>query len=572
MVDSRSERRSVLSLFVLCGGLLLPLLSSPAQPDSPDRNLGRLQSKIGKIDKVFSAYNHSTPGCALGIYEKGKVAYAQGYGMADLNLNVPITPQTMFDIGSTSKQFTAAAILLLEQQGRIKLSDDVRKYLPELPDYGATITIDHLLHHTSGLRDYDSLLQMAGHYTDDYTDDQDALDVIVAQKALNFSPGSQWSYSNTGYFLLALIVKRVSGTSLAKFAKQELLTPLGMEKTHFRTDHTAVLRDRATAYTPDGKGGYSINMSNWDQIGDGGINTNVLELAKWDRNFSAPRVGGRALMDGLQARASLDDGTELLYARGLFVDTYKGQRRVYHNGSWAGYRAMFMRFPAWNVTIGLACNVDNSSTTQLAESVADLILPDSSASSDLGPGADTSVGDVPAVWTPGVYVDMQNQALVRLDIVDGKPVLILNGNPLPLDRQRDGRFATRGAPVVVEFDPKHEFFTISVVGAPSGKYRWIPNASAGNTDVSKLAGRYCSPELKSSWTVSTTKGSLVVNGRALDEFDLHPVLGDTYGTDSALFAFRRNAQGEIDGFEFTQSRTRRIWFDRCPKEPCRGER
>ncbi|MCX7056309.1 MAG: serine hydrolase, partial [Proteobacteria bacterium] len=253
-----------------------------------------------RIDAVFKDFSRETPGCALGLYRRGKVIYAKGYGMADLGLGVPITPATVFDIGSTSKQFAAAALLLLVQDGKVSLSDDVHRYIPELPEYSQSITVDQLLRHTSGLRDYNGLLYTAGHFFEDFTNDDDALSIIAAQHALNFAPGSEWDYTNTGYFLVSVIVKRVSGKSLAEFSKERLFTPLGMTVTHFRTDHTAVLANRATAYSARPKGGYAIEMSNWDQTGDGGINTNVTELAKWDGNFYDGRVGGRALVDALE--------------------------------------------------------------------------------------------------------------------------------------------------------------------------------------------------------------------------------------------------------------------------------
>ncbi|MBL8985936.1 MAG: beta-lactamase family protein, partial [Gemmatimonadetes bacterium] len=310
-----------------------------------------------KVDAVFKDFGPTTPGCALGVYRNGAVAYAKGYGMADLSLGVPISPRTMFDIGSTSKQFAAAAVALLALDGKLQLSDDVRKYVPELPSYGAPITIDHMLRHTSGLRDYNGLLYLAGHRFEDFTDDDDALAVIVAQRNLNFAPGSRWDYSNTGFFLLSTIVKRVSGLTLAQFARERIFSPLGMTRTHFRDDHTEIVKDRATAYSPGAKGGYVIDMSNWDQTGDGAVNTNVLELARWDANFANPRVGGRDFVTMLETRGQLNNGDTLQYARGLFVDRYRGLRRVHHGGAWAGYRAMLMRFPDQGVSIAVTCNV-----------------------------------------------------------------------------------------------------------------------------------------------------------------------------------------------------------------------
>lgn len=320
----------------ITAGLVALLTALPALAATP----APLRLGPAPIDAVFKAYNTPTsPGCALGIYQNGKVVYSKGYGMADLNQATPITPATMFDVGSVSKQFTAASVVLLANEGKLALTDDIRKYLPEIPDYGTLITIDHLLHHTSGLRDYNDLLPLKGFRYEDVTDDDDALEVIARQRALKFKPGSRFEYSNTGYFLAAIIVKRVSGKSLAEFAKERLFTPLGMTRSHFRDDHTAIVPGRATAYSPSDKGGFKIDMSNWNQLGDGQVQTNVTELIRWEENFYTAKVGGRALIDSLQQRGTLDTGADHPYARGLFLDTYRGVQRVQHSGGWAGYRS-----------------------------------------------------------------------------------------------------------------------------------------------------------------------------------------------------------------------------------------
>ncbi len=280
-------------LFCLAGCMTgLPALAAAPTP---------LKLDAARIDAVFKDYaTRTSPGCALGILRDGKVLYSRGYGMADLNQSTPIAPSTVFDVGSVSKQFTAASLVLLANEGKLALTDDVRKYLPEIPDYGTPITLDHLLHHTSGLRDYNDLLVYKGYRYEDVTSDEDALEILSRQRALDFQPGTKWRYSNTNYFLAAEVVERVTGKSLAVFAKERLFQPLGMARSHFRDDHTAIVPGRATAYAPSEKGGFQIDMSNWDQLGDGQVQTNVLELAKWEGNFFKPTVGGSALVDKLQ--------------------------------------------------------------------------------------------------------------------------------------------------------------------------------------------------------------------------------------------------------------------------------
>src|SRR6267142_1486313 len=233
------------------------------------------EKKTAALDEVFADLTKpGSPGCALGVYRDGKIIYANGYGLANLEENVAITPQSVFDIGSTSKQFSAASILLLEKQGKLSVNDDVQKYIPELPDYGQKITILHLLNHTSGLRDYLTLMELAGINTDSVTTDEDALQMILRQKALNFATGSEWLYSNTGFFLLSVVVKRVSGKTLREFAAENIFAPLAMTHSQYRDDHTSLIPNRAMAYEAKEKGGgYSLNVSYFEQTGDGAVHT-----------------------------------------------------------------------------------------------------------------------------------------------------------------------------------------------------------------------------------------------------------------------------------------------------------
>ncbi len=517
-----------------------------------------------RIDAVFKDYGPNTPGCALGVYNKGKILYAKGYGMADLNLGVPITPTTVFDIGSTSKQFASASIVLLANEGKISLSDDVRKYIPELPDYGKTITIDHMLRHTSGLRDYNGLLNLAGHYIEDYTDDDDALAVIVKQRNLNFEPGSRWDYSNTGFFLLSVIVKRVTGKTLADFAKERLINPLGMPITHFRVDHTALLKNRATAYSPGPKGGFVIDMSDWDQAGDGAIQTNVLELAKWDANFYTAKVGGRELIDRMQQRGTLNNGDSLGYARGLFVDKYRGLRRVHHGGAWAGYRAMLMRFPDQGLAIGLTCNVGNAGTDARAVGVADVVLAGAFTESKAGPKAATGVAAGPVDPAPyvGLYFDESIQTAAEVVADKGKAGLKIMGGTLPLVPAGPDKFTAEGRSVTVDFAEGRQVMDLRLSTEKFGSFRRVTKASVTEADWKEIVGSYTSPELGTTWTIRLDGGKALLKGRAVGESALEGVIKDGYQSGTGFLMFTRGADGRITGFDLSASRMKRIRFDR----------
>lgn len=329
-----------------------------------------------KVDEVFADIaKPGSPGCALAVARKGKIIYEKGYGLANIEENVAITPTTVFDVGSTSKQFTAASILLLEQQGKLSVDDDVHKYIPELPDYGHKITLLHLLNHTSGLRDYLALFELAGVNIDGVTTDEDALGVVIRQKNLNFEPGSEWLYSNTGFFLLSVVVKRISGQSLPEFAAANIFKPLGMTQTLYRDQHNSIVPGRALAYDPKEHGdGFTINVSYFEQTGDGAIHTSVEDLVKWDENFYSAKVGGKDFLAELQERGKLNDGKILEYAKGLFVHDYRGLHTVEHGGSWGGYRAQLLRFPDQHFSVACLCNVARANPERRALRVADVFL------------------------------------------------------------------------------------------------------------------------------------------------------------------------------------------------------
>lgn len=328
-----------------------------------------------RVDKVFAEYDKSSsPGCALGIVRDGRMLYRNGYGSANLDFRLPITPNSVFDIGSTSKQFSTMSILLLEQDGKLKIDDDVRKYIPELRDYGAVITIRHLLNHTSGLRDYLTLAALTLYDEDDFYTDDDVLAMIARQKELNFAPGTDYLYSNSGFFLLSTIVKRVSGKSLRTFAEERILKPLQMSASHFHDNHTEIVRNRATGYAPLPGNRFKVSMSTLDMVGDGGIYTSVNDLFKWDQNFYTHKVGGAELLARMQTPSKLNDGKELKYGLGLFVEPYRGLPSVSHGGSWAGFRAELLRFPGEKVSVICLCNLASANPPQLARRVADVVL------------------------------------------------------------------------------------------------------------------------------------------------------------------------------------------------------
>ncbi|MGK2961869.1 MAG: serine hydrolase domain-containing protein [Gemmatimonadaceae bacterium] len=327
------------------------------------------------MSALFAAFRTpGSPGCAASITRDGATLFSAGYGLADIEQGIDITPRTAFYAASVSKQFTAASIGLLVLRGQLSLDANVRDFVPEVPDYGTPITVRHLLTHTSGLRDYLSVQPLAGWPEDMLLTEGDFLALVHRQKGLNFAPGTRHLYSNTGYVLLSLIVRKVSGRSLREFAAKELFTPLGMTNTVFRDDHTTPVSRRATAYEPLASGGFRTRIPGFDVIGDGGLFTTAEDLAKWnptalDRSLDAPGLSALMVTPG-----RLVSGDTLIYAMGLYFDTYRGLPIVRHGGRYGGYRAEFSVVPSAGMTIAILCNIRTAEPYVLKKRIIDVYL------------------------------------------------------------------------------------------------------------------------------------------------------------------------------------------------------
>ena len=326
------------------------------------------------IDKLFAAWaNKETPGAVLAVVRDGEVIHRRAYGMADIERAAPNQASTSFHVASVSKQFTAFAVHLLAQNGKLSLDDDVRKYLPELHDFGHFITIGHLIHHTSGLRDQWSLLALAGWRLQDVITEEDVMGLVRCQRQLNFAPGKEYVYCNTGYTLLGIIVKRVTGKSLAQFTKERMFAPRGMTHTHFHENDQALVNGRANSYANTGAGYHYVALS-YSNVGATSLHTTVDDLARWDQNFYDGKVGGKDMLVRWQTRGRLASGREIDYAGGLEVDQYRGADIIEHGGADAGFRSYFLRFPQRRTTIVLLANAGDLNAGRLARQVADIVL------------------------------------------------------------------------------------------------------------------------------------------------------------------------------------------------------
>lgn len=532
--------------------LLIPvaLLAAPATA----------QSDPGvRVDSLFAAWNNpQSPGCAVGVAQNGRTLLSRAYGSANLEHDIPNTPETVFEAGSVSKQFTAAAIVLLARQGKLSLDDDVRKHIPEVPDYGTPITLRHLLNHTSGLRDWGSVVGLVGwpRGTRIYTHAH-ALDVISRQRSLNFTPGAEYSYSNTGYNLLAMIVERVSGTSFAEFSKRELFQPLGMTRTEWRDDFTRTVKGRASAYTWD-DGAWHLQMPFENIHGNGGLLTTVGDLLRWNQALASGTLAG---LDTLETQGVLSNGRRIDYALGLNVAQFRGVREVSHSGATAGYRAYLARYPETGVSVALLCNAGNANP-ELATRAASLFM------------ADRLRDDPPPVLAPAVAVDAaelqrraglyrnrRTGAPLRLLVADGK--LRSGGGtelvPIGTAAFRFGANTTR-----VEFVEGPPM--LARVVYPDGDTVTFEPAAPADSSAAALAayaGEYRSDEAEGTYTAAVVDGRLVLRMRPDITIALTPVYADGFtGPGGSMVRFYRGADGSVQAFSIGTERVRELRFDR----------
>lgn len=575
------RRISALTL-VLCAFAAV----SAAAP-SPTPTPSSVPDTKSRVDAVFAEYDRSdSPGCALGVYRDGRIVYARGYGMANLELGVANSPETVFDIGSTSKQFTAFSIQLLAREGKLSLDDDIRKWLPEVPDYGKgkTITIRHLLHHISGLRDYLVAMELQGLQEEDWTTEQDALEIISRQKGINFPPGQEYLYSNTGFFLLGVIVKRASGQPLREFAQDRIFGPLGMRHTQFNELHTRIIPNRATGYTKAKPSGFGIEMSNWEQIGDGSVLTTVEDLQRWDENFYEPRVGDAALIKTMQEVGVLNTGRKIAYASALMIGSYRGLPTVTHGGSWAGYRAQLARFPQQHFSVACLCNLAQANPSRLANKVAEVYLGSAMTPEERKP--QEQAGKVKLAAPPkslqtlvGMYRDTQSSEMIRLAIWDNKLTANVDGHNFPLTPLGGPLTPVGGNRYRFEgFEGKREIEIPPVSGGGGARPRltvttaehdeepetqtfepvepWTPTAA----ELSPLAGLYVSDEVGATWRLVAEGEKLIVKHRGISEEPLKPTVKDTFTHDGIQLTFQRGTGGEVTGFVVEAGRVKNLAF------------
>ena len=543
--------------------LLLPiLLAGQAGTQSPPP-----ADPAAQVDKLFERWNRtSSPGCALAVMKDGRILYKRGYGMADLDHDVVINPASMFHVASVSKQFTAASILLLAQEGKLSLDDEVRKHIPELPDFGERITIRHLIHHTSGLRDQWDLLGLAGwRYSLDLITDDDILSVMSRQKDLNFKPGERHLYCNTGYTLLGQIVKRVSGQSLRAFTTTRIFDPLGMKNTHFRDDHAEIVKGMAYGYVPAGDA-FRLSNTNFDTVGATSLLTTVEDLALWDENFYNPRVGGATLISRMLERGKLNNGETLDYASGLRLGKYKGLAIVDHGGSDAGYRSDLLRFPDQHFSVACLCNV-SINPSELARQVADIYL-----AAELKP--EPAKPEVPAVKLTeaqlaakaGIYHNPDGDVIRRIVFQGGSLRMTpgMTGTGIALTPLSDSRFRPAGQQVEIRFEPQAaggmQLIDTPDSGAKPAVYERAEEFKPAPAQLAEYAGQYQSDEIEPVYRVTVQDSRLMLERLKSRLSPLQPAIRDLFTNPLGNIRFTRDSQGKVTGFILNRGRVLNFRF------------
>jgi len=530
--------------------------------------------KTGAVDKLFSQWDKKdTPGCALAVVKDGKIIYKQGYGLANLELDIPITPQSVFYIGSVSKQFVTMCIALLAKQKKLSLDDDIRKYVPELPDYGAPITVRHLIHHTSGLRDYLTLLEIAGIDYGTYHED-DVVELIARQKELNFAPGEEYLYSNSGYFLLAAIVERVSGKSLREFAEQNIFNLLGMKNSHFHDDYRMLIKNRASGYFPAEKGKYKNFISTFDCVGSGGLFTSVEDLFLWDQNFFHYKVGGKDLIDLMHTKGKLNCGKELDYAFALSIGKYKGLKTVGHGGALGGYRSAFVRFPEQNFSVICLSNLSSFNPSRLAQQVADIYLTDhfKEETQPLSKPAEKvkfiTLQRKELQDKAGAYIDPKTGAFRRLDLRGNALILEMSGQRLTLAAVNETEFKVLKAPVdtVIKFEKQKKgkpmLMHIYREREKSETYESFKLVKPTPEQLKEYTGDYYSDELQVTFRLALKEGKLHFVHKNAPESPLQPTLKDKFTERGYRINFIRDEEKKLTGFTLDAGRVKNLRFDK----------
>ena len=535
-----------------------------------------------QTDHLFQKWDREdSPGCALAVIRDGAIIYQKGYGMADLEHDVPIAPETVFYIGSNSKQFVSFCILLLQEQGKLDLNDDIHEYIPDFPDYEVPITIRHLIHHTSGIRDYLNLFMHAGRNYLDHISGEEAYDMICRQKALNFPPGEEHLYSNSCYFLLWQIIEKASGKSLREFGEEKIFQPLGMRNTSFHDDNTRLVKNRAFSYFPKDSTTFGNLIMRFDLVGSGGLYTTVEDLFLWDQNFYSNKLGkgDQGLITMMHENGKLNNGNEIDYAFALINGKYRGARTVKHGGALAGYRSQILRFPDLRFSVIILANVSDFAPDALAYEVADLYLGKELDPQKAGTKTDISSDRGGQDIDPVVFdkyigrYELAPNYILNVFREQGRMLVQLTGQPaVEIFPESEKRFFLKIVDAQIEFGLNEDGSVKGMVLFQNGQA--VPGIRMDNLKLteemkSEFVGDYYSEELDATYRIFLDDEKLMLRVGYFPVVHLMPSREDVF-EGGFTYKFFRDGDGAVTGFTLDAGRVRNMRFQKMGPGPDHG--
>ena len=514
------------------------------------------------FEKAAKTHTGPAPGCAVGVSLNGQSVFEKAFGLAEMEHNIQNTPQTIFESGSVAKQFTAAALVLLQQDGKLNIDDPVRKYIAELPEYGKPVTIRHILTHTAGLRDWGSVMALTGAGRGDRVVTQDiAVDVIVRQKYLDFEPGAEYSYSNSGYQLAAVIVERVSGQKFGDFVRDRIFKPLGMNNSSWRDNYRRLVPGRAQGYSRSGeKEPWMLNMPIMNVVGNGGMLTTVGDWLKWNAALDAKTMGA-PFVEALETQGVLNDGRKISYALGLDVGNYKGMKEVAHSGGTAGYQTYLSRYPEKKLSVAAMCNGYPPSSGDIVYSVVDEIFGPFPAPAEQKAGVTLAEDQLKKYVGTWKNEKTRNANQIALD----KGELKINGGPLKPVAEGAFMLGERKAKFITNKDGVPETMEIANTDGSTTRLfferEWKPAAA----DLNDFAGDWYSEEAQSRVSIKIENDKAFLVLRPVTRFQLAPVYKDGFSGQGYVFWFTRDKSGKVSEMHVGTGRMRDMLFVRAAK-------
>lgn len=557
--------------------ILIPLLASifATSIANPASSQSLPDSTLKKLEQLFAKWNTpNSPGCAAGIIRNDSLIFSKGYGMANLEYSIPNSPATIFHMASVSKQFTAFSIVLLARQGKLQLDDDIRKYLHWFPDLKQKISIRHLLNHTSGIRDQWQLLAISGTRLDDVITQEQIVKVLSRQQALNSKPGERFNYSNSGYTMLAEIVKAVSGQTLRQFTDSAIFKPLGMQNTHFHDDYTEIVKNRAYSYYPKDSDNYTNSVLSYSNAGATSLFTNINDLSKWVMNFYTHKVGDQQDIDTLTKKGRLNNGKEIDYALGISNMSYSGTKGFSHGGADAGFRTMFMVFPDRKMGFLIFSNVGNFNAGGKANELAGLFIKDTSKAANTKENKKDSSGIILkntaalGKFTGDYISDEGMQITFRLK--DNKLYADAYGQSELLKEEKDTFSLLNNPAIKFSFGIRSAGDTtvaaVFTPGSTEALKKYTPVSMSAET-LKTYTGTYYCPELDCKYGIGLKNGQLVLTNSKYDDAAI-----TLAGRNQMLINrwwmghlhITRDSKDQITGFEVNNGRVLHLRFDKLP--------